>query len=123
MKYNHLFNSHFSGCLHIAGYHDPHRKRDARIFMIPGDHTVVGVSDDVDAWIAPANIIVGRHEVPGGIDLIAILQSVRDGTFKGPNTPKIQRRILRLESDSQPAPQAAEAQAETKTTRRRLANV
>lgn len=124
MKYNHLFNTHFSGCLHIAGYHDPHRNRNVKIFMVPGDHSVVGICDGVDAWVAPVNIMVPGHSGgPGKVDLVAILQSVRDGTFKGPAPTKITRRMIRLESATQPGQQGTEAPAETKTTRRRFINV
>lgn len=124
MKYNHFFESHFSGCLHIAGYHDPHRNRDVKIFMVPGDHSVVGVCDGVDAWIAPANIMVPGHSGgPGKVDLVEILQSVRDGTFQGPNPTKIPRKLIRLESAAQPGPAVAEVQDETKITRRRFTDV
>jgi hypothetical protein len=117
MKYNHLFESHFQGCLHLAGYHDPHRKRDVKIFMIPGDHSVVGICDGVDAWIAPSNTTVART------DLSAILESVRNGTFTGAAPTKTHRRLIRLESPSQPASQGAALGSETKTTRRRFISV
>lgn len=124
MKYNHLFDSRFSGCLHLASYHDPHRNRNVKIFMIPGDHEVVGVSDGVDAWIAPANIMVPGHSGgPGKIDLVAILHSVRAGTFKGPAAAKIPRRMIRLESAAQPGQQETKAPAEVRTTRRKFINV
>lgn len=92
MKYNHLFMSKFEGCVHLASYHDPHRQRDVKVFMVPGDHEHVGIYDGVDTWIAPVNTTVA------GVDLIAILASVRDGTFSGAGVLKTFRRRIRVES-------------------------
>lgn len=92
MKYNHLFNTKFAGCLHLAGYHDPHRNRDAKIYMIPGDHAHVGICDGVDTWIAPVNTSIA------GVDLAAVLESVRSGTFTGPSAARTSRRMIHVES-------------------------
>lgn len=52
-KYNHYMNSHFSGCRKLADARDNVRMRDVRLFELPGNLDHVGVSDGVDAWIAP----------------------------------------------------------------------
>lgn len=103
MKYNHLFESHFQGCLHIAGYQDPHRNRDVRIYMIPGDHSMVGICDGVDTWVAPANTTVA------GVNLQAVLEAVRNGTFQGPAAVRTHRKMIHVESVAKPG---------AKTTRR-----
>jgi hypothetical protein len=117
VKYNHLFESRFQGCLHLAGYHDPNRKRDVKVFMVPGDHSVVGIWDGVDAWVAPSNTTVA------GTDLVALLESVRNGTFAGAAAVKTYRRMIRLESPTQPASQGTAVAPETKPIRRRFIGV
>ena len=114
MKYNHLFESHFQGCLHLASYHDSHRKRDAKVFMVPGDHEIVGISDGVDSWIAPANTSVA------GYSLLALLESVRAGTFQGATPAKVPRRHINVESTKQ-ATRIPEIPAQIQ--RRRITNV
>ena len=53
-RYNHLINDHFRSCLLLAKAYDPHRNRQVMLRAIPGQFEFVGVSDGVDAWIAPA---------------------------------------------------------------------
>lgn len=113
MKYNRLFESHFQGCLRLAGYQDPHRKREVGVFMIPGDHSMVGISDGVDAWVAPVNTTVA------GINLSELLEAVRAGTFTGAAPTKTFRRPFRVDALAVPT----EAVPEAKTTRRRMINV
>lgn len=105
MKYNHLFETQFRGCLHLAGYQDPHRNRSVRIYMIPGDHSNVGIWDGVDAWVAPVNTTVA------GVNLVAVLESVRNGTFQGPSAVRTHRKMIHVESAAKP---------EIKTVRRRI---
>ncbi|MNL05075.1 hypothetical protein D3C87_1256560 [compost metagenome] len=47
-------NSGFSSCMLLAYARDECRSRDVRLYLIPGHDDVVGVTDGVDAWIAPA---------------------------------------------------------------------
>lgn len=52
-RYNHHFANHFGGCRLLKSGHDPHRNRPVKIYAIPGEFDVVGISDGTDAWIAP----------------------------------------------------------------------
>lgn len=52
-KYNHHFANHFGSCRLIATGWDPHRNRDIQLHLIPGELECVGVTDGVDAWVAP----------------------------------------------------------------------
>lgn len=51
--FNNYMGNHFSACRLVAYAHDNCRNRDVSLFMIPGQVEVCGVSDGVDAWIAP----------------------------------------------------------------------
>lgn len=55
-RYNTLINTHFGGCKLLANGFDEHRGRPVKVFMIPGDFSIVGVTDSVDSWIAPASV-------------------------------------------------------------------
>jgi len=114
VKYNPYFENKFQGCLHIASFHDQHRKRDAKVFMIPGDHEIVGIFDGVDCWIAPANMSAA------GCDLVALLTQVRAGTFQGASPMRTPRRHINVESLKQPTTAPARIQA---MARRRITNV
>lgn len=46
-------NSNYAGCRLVATGYDPHRKRDVRMYQIPGEPEALGVSDGTDRWIAP----------------------------------------------------------------------
>ncbi len=72
-RYNVMMNSHFSSCVLLAKAHDPYRNRDVQIRMIPGDFSIVGVTDGTDAWICPTSID------PFGINLEKILDTIRNG--------------------------------------------
>lgn len=53
MGYRNWINCHFDNCRLLANAYDEHRNRAVRVFMMPGVFDVVGVSDGVDAWVAP----------------------------------------------------------------------
>lgn len=57
MRFNHYLQAHFrqGECRLIALAHDSCRNRDVRLYAVPGHWDVVGVTDGVDAWIAPAS--------------------------------------------------------------------
>lgn len=52
-RYNHLFANHFGSCRLLKVGRDPHRERDVKIYAIPGEFDVVGISDGTDSWVAP----------------------------------------------------------------------
>lgn len=52
-NYKTYMNSDFAACRLVGRGYDPHRQRDVRLYQIPGEVEVVGVSDGTDRWIAP----------------------------------------------------------------------
>lgn len=50
-RFNAHMNSHFKGLKLLAQYHDEHRKREVRIYEIPGHDGDVGFTDGVESWI------------------------------------------------------------------------
>lgn len=54
-SFNRFFANHFGGCKLVGIGFDPHRNRDVKLFMIPGEVEVLGVSDGVDTWVAPTS--------------------------------------------------------------------
>jgi len=64
-KYNRFLESQFSGCRLLAHAVDNCRNRQVRVYALPGEFSIVGVSDGVDAWLAPViadpfSVNVGR---------------------------------------------------------------
>lgn len=52
-RFNSYLSQRFEGCRCIAHARDPHRERDVKIYAVPGEFDLVGVSDGTDVWIAP----------------------------------------------------------------------
>lgn len=79
--------SNFAQCRHIANAYDPHRLRDVKLYHIPGDFTVVGVSDGVDTWIAPTACN------PFSVDVVRLYERIRNGEIlEAPN--QVRKRIV-----------------------------
>lgn len=55
-RFNQHFSTHFSSCLTLVEGHDPHRDRRVVVKAIPGEFEVVGITDGVDAWVAPITV-------------------------------------------------------------------
>lgn len=72
-RYNRHFANHFSSCRLLAYAYDPHRQRDVKLYMIPGEVEVVGVHDGVDSWIAPA-----LNEL-FSVDVKTLMRAIFDG--------------------------------------------
>lgn len=121
MSYKSWISSHFGACMHIATTFDPHRKRQVRVYALPGEFENVGISDGTDAWIAPviANPFAGQ-----GVDVKAIIGQIREGTFKGPVTGAMERLSSsgrrRILIGDPPPPAAVEAPVAPASTRRRI---
>lgn len=100
MRYNHHFANHFGSCRLLYEGRDPHRNRDIQIRLIPGEFDVVGVTDGVDAWVAPTATAPSEM-----FDKVRrIIADIRDG--KAPNTfiePRA-RRQLHLPTAEAPPP-------------------
>ena len=54
-RYNHHLMNHFGACRLLKSAHDPHRDRPVKIYAIPGEFDVVGITDGTDAWIGPVS--------------------------------------------------------------------
>lgn len=55
-RYNGYMGNHFRDLPLLVEGHDPHRDRKVLVKVIPGDFSIVGVTDGVDAWIAPLSV-------------------------------------------------------------------
>lgn len=118
MSNRHL-NSHFAGCLLLAKGYDEYRKREVQLFMLPGEFNLVGISDGTDSWLAPVSAD------PLRLNVRAVLESVRNGTFKEPAGVSKRHRILANEAVRMPRIKVLAAQEveSEKPARRRIINV
>lgn len=99
------FNNFFQHCRLLAETFDVHRHRDVKVYMIPGELAVVGVTDGVDCWAAPTVINPFSCDVP---DLLRRI-------LAGENVP-----VMRVGPTGRMVPTKPEIQ-ELPKTRRRLA--
>lgn len=78
-RFNVYLNTHFqgSGCRLIARARDTCRSRDVRLYAVPGHFNVVGVSDGIDAWIAPVS--AGPFFKTATGDVAKIMQALQAG--------------------------------------------
>ena len=53
MRFNHYFSNHFGSCRLLKEMRDPHRERDVSVYALPGEFSCVGITDGIDAWVAP----------------------------------------------------------------------
>ena len=80
MNFKHHITAHFSSCRHLADAYDPYRKRDVKLFALPGEFDYVGVFDGTDDWVAPASPSCFT------VDTMAILRRLRAGEDVRPVT-------------------------------------
>lgn len=73
MNYKYLINNHFGSCVLLAKTRDEYRKRDVRVYALPGEFDYVGVADGTDAWVAP---VVAD---PFSCNIKRILEDYRNG--------------------------------------------
>jgi hypothetical protein len=87
-NYKHYMNSNYAGCRLLAETYDRHRNRDVRIYALPGLVDVVGITDGVDKWIAPA-----RNELFS----VPALDLLRDPSLpthlKRARAPQVRKRV------------------------------
>lgn len=81
MRFNHHFANKFGACRLLKVAQDPHRNREVRIYMLPGEFDIVGMTDGVDVWIAPT--VTGFLE-----DVRKMLGEIRAGGDPGPLASK-----------------------------------
>lgn len=113
-RYNALMNSHFSGCRLLHTGHDPHRNREVRFFLLPGEFDYVGISDTVDAWIAPV-------ATPFMVKVREALGLIREG--KSPPATTSRRRLILDEPSPEPEPRRRRAVIEEPQPTRRARHV
>lgn len=94
MSYKHHMNNHWAGCRLLAQTRDHCRNRDVKLFLVPGQFDVVGVSDGTDAWVAPSH-------VPSifGVDVKPLLDQIRAGVDVKPVVAMPSRARVRLVAD------------------------
>lgn len=100
-------NSKFASCRLLAHARDNHRNRDVKLYAIPGEFDVVGVSDGVDVWIAPTSIN------PFSVNVKQLLEKLARGEDLTP--APLRRRFPAATEDS--------ASTHTSTLRRRFTHV
>jgi len=82
-RFNEYLKNHWEGCRLLAEARDNHRNRDVRLYLIPGEQRYVGVSDGVDAFVAPVDIN------PFGVDVRKLIgEYLSTGKLPGPSTPR-----------------------------------
>lgn len=105
-RYKQHLADHFRSCMLLAKAYDPHRERQVQIKAIPGMFDVVGVTDGVDAWVAPAlpslfSVNVQRilHDLQNGK-----MPSVNHSTASRPRTRVLAAPMKEPEQAQPPAP-------------------
>jgi hypothetical protein len=96
-RFNGYMNSHFSGCRLLARAQDAARGRKVTIHQIPGHWDVVGVSDGVDAWMAPTAASPFFKTATG--DVSKIMRALEAGEDPGPvpDAPAGKKRVALVE--------------------------
>lgn len=72
-RFNNYFANDFASCRLLAYARDPHRERDVRIYLMPGDIENVGITDGVDKWICP---VIAN---PFSVDIVKLVRMICDG--------------------------------------------
>lgn len=89
-NWKHYINNDYSGCMLLAYAHDQHRNRDVRIYLIPGVEDCVGVTDGVDAWIAPVSASLFS------VNVERLLNDLREGKGIPKPTPIVRSPRVKL---------------------------
>lgn len=112
-RFNAYMSSHYSGCKLIAESEDLFRKRPVRLYLIPGEFEVIGVSDGTDAWIAPVVPQCFR------VDVADIVKRIRAGESVPVIRTASRRRVTLVEEEPEPAPRRRVLLEEEPQPRRR----
>ena len=97
MKYNVYFANHFRDCRLLVRGYDPHRQRQVEVRLIPGEWDVVGISDGVDAWVAP--VVVDSPLFQKARHAMADIRAGKD-----PKPLEARRRVLIDDEETKPSP-------------------
>lgn len=96
MNVKNLINSHFSTCRLLAEAYDPYRKRQVKLYALPGEFSYVGVTDTTDAWVAPASASIFS------VDVVRLLNRIRAGEDPRPVMARLRVRVSVPEPQEQP---------------------
>jgi hypothetical protein len=77
-RFNVYMSQRFEGCRCIANARDPHRGRDVKVYAVPGEFDLVGVSDGTDVWIAPV------AADPFSVSVKRIMEIIKEGGVPPP---------------------------------------
>jgi len=91
-RFNTYMNSHFSGCRLLGEGEDLHRNRHVKLYVIPGHVDVVGVSDGVDSWLAPANNGIDYFTIP----VTRLMREISDGLNPAPFRAAVRSSRVRI---------------------------
>lgn len=72
-RFNNYFANDFASCRLLAYARDPHRGRDVRIYLMPGDLENVGITDGIDKWVCP---VIAN---PFSVDIVKLVRMLCDG--------------------------------------------
>lgn len=72
-RFNTYMTSHFSGCRLLANAVDPYRNSQVKLYALPGEFDLVGVTDGTDAWMAPVS------GDPFSVSVKRIMSDIREG--------------------------------------------
>lgn len=115
-RFNHYFQNQFAGCVVLAIGRDESRDRDIRVVALPGEFTMVGLADGVDAWVAGVNSMGS----PLIAQAAARLKLLANGTLHLTPTPGARRRAVLSLEDDPPQTRVRLLANEESTPRRRL---
>lgn len=111
MRYNSHFANHFGSCRLLKTGRDPHRERDVKIYALPGEFDVVGITDGTDSWVAP--VATGFLE-----DVRKMLQRIQSGTDLPATTTTTRRQV----TPHKPVTQQSQIHETAKVPRRVLSS-
>lgn len=119
-RFNEYMDNHFrnGNCRLIARAHDKCRNRRVELFAIPGYWDVVGVTDGVDAWVAPCSAGLFFGTATGDCaDLMRRLQAGEE-LPPVPDAPRATRARARLTDHPSAAPAAPQPSPERRARAR-----
>ncbi len=103
-QFNRYMGNHFAGCRLLGEGQDLWRHRQVKIYFIPGRQDVVGVSDGVDSWIAPAGTGIDYFSVPVARLMRELSEGGDPAPYRsGPAPPPPLKRTRILLAETAPA--------------------
>lgn len=101
-RFNEYMANHFGSCRLLAHAQDLHRNRMVKIYQVPGHMDVCGVTDGVEAWIAPVSPNLFSVNVARLYEDIAAGRPIDKPTMvQGARRPRVK---LHTDEPSEPIP-------------------